>query len=140
MGAAISIPASAQVDHSAIAVRSGAWVYGGVAGGSEALFSDAARQSLASIRCIRATRRIAVSARSVPGTSLLLWTGSAQRSLPATYNPSTGFVTAELPASDPLFDALAFSRGRFSLTVQGAAPLVLPNWPEPTRAIEDCRN
>jgi hypothetical protein len=140
MGAAVTIPASAQVDHSTLAVRSGTWAYGGIAGGSQALFSDASRQSVASIRCIRATRRIAVSVRSVPGTSLSLWTASAQRSLPATYDPATGFVTAELPASDQLLDALSFSRGRFSVTVPGSAPVVLPNWPEPTRAIEDCRN
>jgi hypothetical protein len=56
------------------------------------------------------------------------------------HNPTTGLLTAELAAFDNLFDALAFSRGRFSVTAAGGAPLVLPAWPEPARAIEDCRN
>jgi hypothetical protein len=137
---AVALPATAQVDHSLSPVRGGAWTYQTQAGSSEARFNDLAGQSLASVRCLRSTRRIAISIRSVPAASLLLWTGSAQRNLPATYNPSTGLLTAELLASDQLLDALSFSRGRFSITAQGSAPLVLPNWPEPTRAIEDCRN
>ena len=41
-------------------------------------------------------------------------------------------------ARDPLLDAIAFSRGRFVLQ-GGGAELVLPAWPELSRAIEDCR-
>lgn len=138
--ATLTVSASAQVDHTTLPVRGGSWTYGATAGGSEALFADAARQSLASVRCNRATRRVAISVRSVPSASLLLWTSSAQRNLAGSYNPATGFATAELPPGDRLLDALAFSRGSFSITVPGSAPLVLPNWREPTRAIEDCRN
>jgi len=43
-----------------------------------------------------------------------------------------------LPASDPLFDQIAFSRGRVLVRTAGG-DLVLPIWPEPARLIEDCR-
>ena len=48
--------------------------------------------------------------------------------------------TVTLAARDPLLDAMAFSRGRFVIAAQGAAPLVLPAWPEVSRVIEDCRS
>jgi hypothetical protein len=34
---------------------------------------------------------------------------------------------------------MAFSRGRFLVTVEGGASLVVPAWPELARVIEDCR-
>ena len=46
---------------------------------------------------------------------------------------------ATLPASDPLFDQIVFSRGRFLVRVTGGSDLVLPSWPEPARLIEECR-
>ena len=46
---------------------------------------------------------------------------------------------AELAASDPLLDAIAFSRGRFAVDVPGTAPVYVPAYPEITRVVEDCR-
>jgi hypothetical protein len=48
-------------------------------------------------------------------------------------------VVASLPATDPLLDALAFSKGHFAVEVSGLATLYLPSYPEVTRAIEECR-
>jgi len=49
-------------------------------------------------------------------------------------------ITASpLPAVDPLFDQMAFSRGRFLVRAAGVPDLVLPTWPEPARVIEECR-
>ena len=42
-------------------------------------------------------------------------------------------------ASDPMLDAMAFSRGRFALEVAGLPTLYVPSWPEISRVIEDCR-
>ena len=42
-------------------------------------------------------------------------------------------------AGDTMLDAMAFSRGRFMVAVEGMAPLYLPSWPEVSRVIEDCR-
>ena len=40
---------------------------------------------------------------------------------------------------DPLLDAMAFSRGRFAVEVEGLSPVYAPSWPEVSRVIEDCR-
>jgi hypothetical protein len=77
---------------------------------------------------------------STAAPTLQLWTSSDARSLAATYDQATARISAEVPAFDRLLDALAFSRARFAVGVPGGQPLVVPNWPEPTRAIEDCRN
>ena len=50
-----------------------------------------------------------------------------------------GTVSVTLPANDPLLDAMALSKGRFALEVEGEPTLYLPAWAEVTRVIEDCR-
>jgi hypothetical protein len=52
---------------------------------------------------------------------------------------ATSGIIAELPASDPRLDQMAFSRGRFLVEGAGQARLVVPSWPEAARVIEDCR-
>ena len=42
-------------------------------------------------------------------------------------------------ANMALLDAMAFSRGRFAIDVNGLPSLYLPAWPEVGRVIEDCR-
>jgi hypothetical protein len=71
------------------------------------------------------------------GSLLTVRTSSEARNLPATL--SGGSLVAELPASDPLLDAIAFSRGRFAVEAPGTARLVIPAWPEAARVVEDCR-
>lgn len=44
-----------------------------------------------------------------------------------------------LPARDPLFDAMAVTRGRFAVETPELSTLYLPAWAEVTRVIEDCR-
>ncbi len=56
---------------------------------------------------------------------------------PTESDPS--WVTARVPARDPLLDAMAFSKGRFAVEVAGLPTLYVPSWPEVTRVIEDCR-
>ncbi|MDG2003332.1 MAG: hypothetical protein P8J20_08375 [Novosphingobium sp.] len=48
-------------------------------------------------------------------------------------------IAVTLPASDPLLDAMAFSRGRFAVETAGLPTLYVPSWPEVSRVIEDCR-
>ncbi|OYX61735.1 MAG: hypothetical protein B7Y89_11930 [Novosphingobium sp. 32-60-15] len=48
-------------------------------------------------------------------------------------------LIATLPAHDAVLDAMAFSRGRFALEVNGLPTLHLPAWAEVGRVIEDCR-
>jgi len=42
----------------------------------------------------------------------------------------------QLPA---LLDAMALSKGRFAVELEGEAALYLPAWAEVSRVIEDCR-
>lgn len=66
---------------------------------------------------------------------------TAERTLVASAGRETGGRVAmvELPASDPLLDAMALSKGRFAVEVAGYAPLYLPSHAEVSRVIEDCR-
>lgn len=83
----------------------------------------------------------------------LLRRGVAQGSVPVTIitfsqtRPLEALALDRLPATvaitfdprDPLLDAMAFSRGRFVIEVQGLEPLYVPSWPEVSRVVEDCR-
>jgi hypothetical protein len=112
-------------------VNAGFWRWRAVPGGSEALFLDSGGVQL-TLRCTLATRRVLlVRAGAMPSLRLRLGTTSSERVLP----PGNAVL-----ASDPLLDALAFSRGRIAVTATGALPLIVPAWPEAARAIEDCRS
>lgn len=112
-------------------VAYGTWSWRPLPGGSEALFQDAAGPQLI-IRCTLASRTVSlVRTGAIGGAPIVVRTTSAERTLPAT---------ATLGARDPLLDDVAFSRGRISVEVAGAARLIVPSWPESARAIEDCRN
>ena len=49
------------------------------------------------------------------------------------------YTSVKTAASDPQLDAIAFSRGRFFVSLNGTSDLVIPDWPEFARVIEDCR-
>lgn len=100
----------------------GDWSYDPVEG--EARYGDFR------LRCDGGRRQIAFSLGGATGP-LRLRTTYGVRTLPAG---------ARLGVDDPLLDELAFSRGRFTVEAQGRAPVTLPSWPEPARAIGDCRD
>ncbi|MCV0383686.1 MAG: hypothetical protein K5799_09535 [Erythrobacter sp.] len=64
-------------------------------------------------------------------------TETSERALPAA--PRSEGTVATLTARDPLLDAMALTRGRFAVEVEGQTALFLPAWAEVTRVIEDCR-
>ena len=72
---------------------------------------------------------------------LAITTGTQRRVLDARASSAGDdpVLSASLTVSDPLLDAMAFSRGRFMIETPGAAPLYLPSWAEVSRVIEDCR-
>jgi hypothetical protein len=112
-------------------LTAGAWTWRGTAEASEAIFSDSRGPQLV-IRCTRATRRVSFSRTgAAPAAPIRVATTSSQRQLP------TGNMVL---ASDPLLDAIAFSRGRLWVDVQGTLPLVMRSAAEPARSIEDCRS
>ena len=119
----------------------GTWTYAAVSGGSDATFANASAMPQLSIRCTGATRRVAIAKPANAAAPFLnIWTDSLKRSVAASFNPQTARLTAELAAYDPLLDAIAFSRGRIGVTVNGVPTLVVPAFPEIARVIEDCRS
>ena len=132
---------SVSLDLSTATPIAGNWTYATVAGGSEATFANPSAMPQLTIRCTRATRRIAM-AKPASGAApfLNIWTDSAARAVPASYNPQTARLTGDLPAYDPLLDALAFSRGRIGVTVNNVPALIVPAYPEIARVVEDCRS
>jgi len=123
-------PSPAPADWRNRPVTAGAWTWRSSAESSEALFSDGTGVQLV-IRCTRASRRVSFSRSLIPTTvPIRIATTSSERTLP----PGNGLL-----ATDPLLDAIAFSRGRLWVDVQGASPLILRSAAEPARAIEDCR-
>ena len=122
------------------ALTAGSWSYRETATGSEAIFTDARVTRRLVVKCSRATRRVSLSvASAVTGNSIQVSTTETARVLPAAFDAQGFQITAELGAQDPILDGIAFSRGRFAVTIAGASALVLPAWPEIARSIEDCR-
>ena len=119
----------------------GNWRYAAETGGTQASFVGATGTVQLTIRCARANRAVTISKpASAPVTSISVWTTAMTRTLAGTYDAAGAKVTATLAATDPLLDAIVFSRGRFGVTVPGSPPLVLPPWAEPARVVEDCRS
>ena len=129
---AAAVPASAQVSPvtfesgKSLPLASGQWTYAATATGGEARFG-----THLAIVCDKRMRTIAISRPGVTLVALTIITDLQSRTL-----PPNGLLSAH----DPLLDAMALSRGRVLISGGGAAVLAVPNWPEATRAIEDCRN
>jgi hypothetical protein len=104
----------------------GQWIYARTADGSEARFGIQF-----SIRCVAASRLVTLRRLDVPtAQSLTITTDLLSRNIPAS---------GTLIGTDPLLDAIAFSRGRFLVGGGSAQRLVIPASPEAARSIEDCR-
>ena len=112
----------------------GTWRYQRTPDGSVAGFGVAATAPIVALRCDRGARRIAIMITAATASAVTIRTSTARRSLPITGGESV------LAATDPLLDAIGFSRGRFVIERAGVPPLVLPAWAEIERVTEDCRD
>ena len=131
----------APVDYAIAQPVGGAWAYAAIPDGSEARFTGASGTVQLAMRCARSTRRVTISkAASGPAPSLLVWTSSSSRTLPAPgFDAAAGRLNVQLAAFDVLLDAMIFSRGRIAVAAGAAPALVAPPWPELARVVEDCR-
>jgi len=121
-------------------VSPGSWAYMATTLGSEAAFIDGAGTRRVVVSCVRTTRQVTFSRTSAaPAASISIWTSSALNNLPSRFEQAAQRVTAATTAYDPLLDAIAFSRGRFALSMPGSPTLVLPTGSEVDHVIEDCR-
>ena len=110
----------------ALPLASGQWTYLATAGGSAAMYGTHIE-----LRCDRATRIVTISRPGGAAAALTIATDTTSRTLP----PS-----GRLSATDPLLDAIAYSRGRFIVSGGSGPTIAVPSWPEAARSIEDCRN
>jgi hypothetical protein len=134
-------PAAPATDLSYATPVGGSWVYSATGATSEASFVDASNQHQVTIRCLRTTRRVTISKPAAAAASYLwVWTSTGTRNLPASFDPATRLVSAQLANFDAFLDAISFSRGRVGFSVSGAAALIVPPWSEVARVIEDCRS
>lgn len=88
---------------------------------------SAAGAAILSIQCEASAGRLRLTRSGATG-AMTIRTSSTART-----------VSGTLPASDPLIDAMGYSRGRFILESTGQPPLVIPAYPEVLRVAEDCR-
>lgn len=119
----------------------GNWFYSNQGGTSQALFGSANSEASFIVRCDRARRQVTLlRGGTSSGNMMTVRTSSSARNLPLSVQAEPlPYVLSSVGANDRLLDAMAFSRGRFTVEVPGLPMLVLPAWPEPARAIEDCR-
>jgi hypothetical protein len=89
------------------------------------------------IRCQQG-RAVWLGISGAQADGLVIRTSFGQRRLPAE-RVHLDEMVAQLPPGDPLLDQMAFSRGRFLVSIEGGPSLVVPAWPEIGRVIEDCR-
>ena len=120
----------------------GDWNYRKQAGGSISLYGKPETEADFYIRCTPQKRivTLGIAGNIQTPVSVLIRTETRDRVFPG--QTSTGdlpHIEIELPANDPLLDALAISKGRFAVEAPGLRTLYIPSWPEVTRVIEDCR-
>jgi hypothetical protein len=134
-------PATAPPPPIAIAdnVSPGVWTYAVEPHSSTARFGLASQSAIFSIQCDLLTRSVSLLVarpRPVTGGSVSLRATSMLKTFPA--EGGGAYAVVRIPARDPVLDAIAFSRGRFGVALDGVE-WTLPTWPEFTRVVEDCR-
>jgi hypothetical protein len=131
---------STVADFSYSPVSPGTWTYRAVTGGSEASFVDGTGTTRMVIACGRVTRLVTISRVSAaPAARMSFWTSTLSRDLASRFDQPSGRVVAQVGGLDPLLDAIAFSRGRFAVSMPGYPALVLPAGTEIGHVVEDCR-
>jgi hypothetical protein len=119
----------------------GNWSYSAVDGGTIARFGEPGA-SVFAIGCMQNSRRVVLIREAIPDARdalMAIRTETAERRFEARPGDEGGAVSTALGANDPLLDAMAVTKGRFAVGVEGEPTLYLPAWVEVTRVIEDCR-
>lgn len=129
-------PAPPPLDWQDTPLSDGNWSYVEESGVTRATFAAEGGPRL-DLQCGRdGTIRLALSLLG-GAPAIVVRTTYGERRLPASQQPPA--IHATLAASDPLLDAMVFSRGRFLVQPEGGTALIVPAWPEPARVVEDCR-
>jgi hypothetical protein len=126
-------------------ITPGDWAYRKDAGGSIASFGAPGAGAVFQLHCDRGAHGVfALRAGAFPdgeGGQMVIRATTGTKIYPAVNNgEGSPYIAARIEPSDSHLDAIAFSRGRFLVTVKGGADLVIPSWPEVSRVVEDCRS
>jgi len=132
-----SAPAPPPPDWRDAPLSPGDWSYRPDGAGSMAVFETPGGSAAFAIQCDPGGRLTLILPAAASSAAITIRTSFGERTLASSGRESR--ATAALPPSDPLLDQIAFSRGRFLVRAEGTADLILPSWPEPARAIEECR-
>jgi hypothetical protein len=121
-------------------LTSGSWVYRRDERGSIALYGTAGGDALLTLRCDKGRGAIFLSRAGAVATGMTVRTSSLMKTLSVQ---ATGaqppYVAAQIAPTDPILDAMAYSRGRIALEAGGLQNIAIPVWSEIGRIVEDCR-
>jgi hypothetical protein len=123
----------------------GRWSYRSEGQRSAAAYGASGAIPVLTLRCERPSRTISVerTLAAIPATAstITIRTSFGDAQWPAAVaDPTRPLLSAQRTATDPLFDKLAYTRGRFMIEASSGGALILPAWPEVARVIEDCRS
>lgn len=109
--------------------------------GSRVTFTDGRSAVQAIIACGNGALSLSRSG-AVPADAAVMMrvrTSFAQRALSVRVDRDARLIHTSLDKRDPLWDQIAYSRGRFLIETSFQPPLIVPVRPEISRVIEDCR-
>jgi hypothetical protein len=135
------LPAPVSTEWMDAALTPGGWRYEVNSGRPVALFLTQGVRGDFVLSCERNSGLIGLWRRtSADVPAMTIRTETATRSVSAAQGMDTEpYLVAKLASSDPLLDAMALSKGRFAVEVEGQPTLILPSYAEVSRVIEDCR-
>lgn len=133
-------PPPAPTDWRDAPLTPGDWSYSQTGAGSVAAFGEPGAGPLLFLRCTGG-QVLLDRAGAAPGPlPMTLVTTSMTRPLNGVPVPGAlPVLRASFAPRDPALDAMAYSRGRIAVEVNGLPTLIVPAWEEIDRVIEDCR-
>lgn len=124
-------------------IAPGVWVYRQDSRGSIALFGEAGRDALVTLRCDTARRQLYLARADESGRNPGSFTVRSHAMMKNYSAAATGatppYVAIALAPNDNLLDAIAFTRGRIAIEAAGQQHIAIPIWSEVPRVIDDCR-
>jgi hypothetical protein len=122
----------------------GNWSYRAEPSGPVASFGMAGGDTLFTAQCNKGAGNITIAragmfaAGETGRMSIRTSSGTATFQV-SNAGTAPSFVATPVASTDSQLDNIAFSRGRFVVSVKGATDLVIPSWPEFAKVVEDCR-
>ena len=121
-------------------MAAGSWVYRRDDRGSISLYGAPNADALVTLRCDKGRRTIFLSRAGSAGSAITVRTSASMKSIAA--QPTGGkpsYIASEIAPTDPILDAMAYSRGRIAIEASPLLNIAIPVWSEIGRVVEDCR-